>query len=93
MRGKDNTKTPLPDCEASYDEQLKTAKGQAQIQPLVRLIAQVLDAAIGGDDVNLRIGATRARNAFILTLYQEGQASYASGLDWDTFLEQVALLL
>lgn len=93
MRTKDKSQRLMAVNEATFDEQLKTAKGQAQYQPLVRLIAQVLDAGADGADCNLRIGVTRGKNAFLLTLYQEGDASYASGLDWDTFLEQVALLL
>jgi len=83
----------MPDCEAAFEKQLKSSAGQAEYQPLVRLIAQVLDAAVTGEDVNIRIGSTRSKSAFILTLYQAGEASYASGLDWPTFLEQVALLL
>ena len=83
----------MPDCEAAYLEQVKTAKGQAEYQPLVQLIAQVLDAAVSGEDVNLRIGATRNKSAFIVTLYQDKEASYASGVNWATLLEQVALLL
>jgi len=93
MKTNKTRQMPMPECEATFEKQIKTAAGQAEYQPLVRLITQVLDAAVSGEDVNLRIGATRSRNALIVTLYQEGEASYASGLDWQTLLEQVAQLL
>lgn len=93
MRTKDATKVLEAKCEADFDLQLKTAAGQAQYQALVRLIAQVLDAGAQGHDVNLRIGVTRGHNAYLVTLYQENEASYAAGLDWATLLEQVAQLL
>ncbi len=93
MKTKDARQAPLPECEAAFEKQLKTAAGQAEYQNLVRLIAQVLDAGIAGEEVNLRIGVTRNRSAFIVTLYQNNEASYASGLNWGTLLEQVDQLL
>lgn len=93
MKSKD-ARTPLRnDNEATYDEQLKTAKGQAQSQALVRLIAQVLDVSGSGEDCSVRISATKSKDAYCLTLYQDGVASYATGLDWETFLRQVEHLL
>lgn len=93
MKGKSTRQAPLPECEATFLEQVKTAKGQAQYQGLVQLITQVLDLAIGGADINMRIGATKARNAFIVTVYEDATPSYASGTDWETLLEQVNQLL
>lgn len=93
MKTKD-ARTPLPnDCEANYEEQLKTAKGQSQYQDLVRLVAQVLDASGSGEDCSLRISATKNKDAYCVTLYQEGQASYASALTWTQLLERVSNLL
>jgi hypothetical protein len=87
-------RTPLPnDCEAQYDKQLKTAEGQSQYQDLVRLIAQVLDASGSGEDCSLRISATKNKDAYVVTLYQDGQASYSSALTWSQLLERVTNLL
>jgi len=93
MKTNTNRKQLEAGCEVSFEHQLKSAAGQAEYQGLVRLIAQVLDAAASGMDVNLRIGVTKMRSAYIVTLYQEGDASYATGLDWPTLLAQVELLL
>lgn len=93
VKAKD-ARTPLQnDCEETFDQQLKTAKGQAEYQDLVRLIAQVLDASGAGDDCSLRISATRNKDAYCVTLYQDGSASYASALTWSQLLERVTNLI
>ncbi len=93
MKANNTRQAPMPDCEVQFLAEAKTPAGRDKVMPLVHLIAQVLDAAVSGQDVNLRIGATRNKSAFIVTLYQDNEASYASGVNWDTLLEQVALLL
>jgi len=93
MKAKD-ARTPLPnDCEAQYEVQLKTASGQSEYQDLVRLIAQVLDASGAGEDCSLRISATKSRDAYCVTLYQDNQASYASALTWRQLCERVTNLV
>jgi len=93
MRAKDNRTAPMPDCEAEFEKQLKTAKGQAEYQALVRLIAQVLDLAVSGEDINMRIGSTRRRDALIITVYNEGEPMYATGQDWYALLRAAEALL
>jgi hypothetical protein len=89
-----DARTPLRnDCEQTYDSQLKTSAGQAKAQALVRLIAQVLDASGGGEDCSLRISATKNKDAYCVTLYQDKAASYASSLTWDGLLDAVEVLL
>lgn len=87
-------KAPLPnDCEEKYDWQLKTVVGQAESQALVRLIAQVLDASGSGNDCSLRISATKSRDAYCITLYQDGVAAYSSAVSWEELLQRVNALL
>jgi hypothetical protein len=89
-----DTRQPLPNnCEETFDEQIKTAKGQAQYQDLVRLIAQVLDVSGSGEDCSLRISATKNKDAYCITLYQDGVATYSSALTWWQLLERVTNLL
>lgn len=93
MRAKDNRAAVMPDNEAALDQQLKTAKGQAEYQGLVRLIAQVLDQAVSGADCNMRIGTTKRRDALIITVYQDGEPMYATGQDWQALLKAAEGLL
>lgn len=83
----------MPDCETTFEKQLQTAKGQAEYQDMVRLITQVLDAAITGADCSLRIGTTKNRSGLLATLYQDGEATYASATDWFGFLAAMKSLL
>jgi len=91
---KPDARTPLSnDCEATFERQLQTAKGQAEYQDLVRLIAQVLDASGSGNDCSVRISATKSKDAYCITLYQDGVASYASALNWSQLCERVTNLV
>jgi len=93
MRKFTKSETIQPECEASFEQQLKTSVGQAEYQGLVRLITQVLDAAASGTDINMRIGTTKSRDALILTIYQDDEKLYATGSTWASFLESAKSLL
>jgi len=93
MRTKTNANAPMPDAEKQLDELLKTAKGQAQLQPLMRLIAQALDEAVAGGDCNIRIGTNKARSTLMVTVYLNGEAMYATANDLVALLEAAETLL
>lgn len=87
-------KDPIkPDCEETLAQLVTTDEGAALLAGLNTLIAQVLDAAAKGEDVNLRIGATKKRDAFTVTLFQEGEAMYATGSTLPGLLDSVQSLL
>jgi len=53
---------------AAYDKALASKEGIATYLPLLQLCSEMLDKIAEGEDVFLTIGATKRKDAFLLTL-------------------------
>jgi len=62
----------------TLDQELASKTKAEPYHPMIRLIADVLDNAIKGDNCYLTIGTTRDQSAIILSLTVEGQKIYVS---------------
>lgn len=93
MRKKYASEPLKPDCEDTLKKMGKLPEDNELLSGLLTLIAQVLDAGAAGEDVNLRIGVTKKKDAFTVTLFQEGEAMYATGTTLPGLLASVQSLL
>ena len=71
-----------PESEKEYDAQLKQNRLPEVYGNLLRLLSQVIDSAIAGDNTYCTLGATKEKTAVVLTVITpEGRQSiYASSL-------------
>jgi len=61
---------------------IKAADSHLRYHGLLMLVADVLDTAASGEDCYMTIGATRKRDALVVTVKQGNQSAYAAGVDF-----------
>lgn len=85
----DAVKPALPDLESA----IVAKNGLLNMVPLLRLVSEVLDEAINGEDCFLTIGTNRQRTVFLVTLQVKGQKMFATGSTLDELMTSVQSLL
>lgn len=93
MRKQFTKQTMEPNFETTLEKDAALGGGLDNAANLVRLITQVLDASIKGEDCYLSINCTRKKDSAIVTLTVNGDKLYASGTDWPSLLASVDSLL
>jgi len=69
----------MPDQLKEADLNLEEVSENFPYSGLIRLIADVLDNAIGGNNTYMTIGATKDKAAIIVTVSVEGNKMYVNG--------------